>query len=394
MKNMLDKVDLQVDRIESRACLLHSPLVSVLMTTFNHERFIAQALDGILMQEVEFPYEVVIGEDKSTDRTREIVCEYQRMHPDKIRLRLSKENLYSQGLKPGWGVLHACRGKYIAMCEGDDYWTDPQKLQKQVAVLKNDPGLSFCFHNVEVINDTISEWGAESFFPVDGRKALFARPPDRIGVSDILEGNFIPTASVLVRSGVALPIPRWIGSLPAGDWGHFIHWLQQGAGAYLDELMGVYRIHKGGVWSGQGKWEIAFKGWEAYDTLFQNLGRDLHGGLERGREHLRTTFLNNLKGECTQRLQARRSLGEFREYIEKKAPPGLCPDPAGWRSIRAAAAEDAFYGAFHAGDGPDASRLLRELAKASPTWFLRRGSAGVVAELMRRGFRGKATPSK
>lgn len=371
---------------------MRMPLVSVYVITYNHARYVAQAIGSILMQEADFPVELVIGEDCSTDDTRAICEQYARANPDRIRLLPSERNLGVQA--NARRTYTACRGKYIAQCEGDDYWTDPKKLQKQVAVLEAEPSLSFCFHNVEVVREGSSSAKGESFYPVDGRKTLFARPPDRIGVNDILGGNFIATASVLARADAVLPVPRWIASLPAGDWGQFIHWLQQGAGAYLDELMGVYRMHAGGEWSGRNQWEIAFKGWEAYDILIQNLERDLHGGLERGREHLRTTFLNNLKGECTQRLQARRSLGEFREYIEKKAPPGLCPDPAGWRNIRAAAAEDAFYGAFHAGDWPDASRLLRELAKAWPSWFLRRGNAGVVAELMRRGFRGKATPSK
>ena len=372
--------------------MMNVPLVSVYMITYNHERFVAQAIESVLMQKTEFPVELVIGEDCSTDGTRAICEHYAREYPGRVRLLPSERNLGMQA--NARRTLEACSGKYIAMCEGDDYWTDPQKLQKQVDILANDSSLAFCFHNVEVIREGDSLAGGKSFFPAAGRKAMFARPPDRVALSDILGGNFISTLSVLARTDAVLPIPRWIDLLPAGDWGYFIHWLQQGAGAYLDELMGVYRMHAGGEWSGRNQWEIAFKGWESYDILIQNLERDLHGGLERGREHLRATFLNNLKGECTQRLRERRSLREFREYIEKKAPPGLCPDPAGWRSIRAAAAEDAFYGAFHAGDGPDASRLLRELAKASPTWFLRRGSVGVVAELMRRGFRGKATPSK
>ena len=115
----LKRIDNLVDKVEDWSRLPVEPLVSVYMITYNHEKFIAQALDGILMQEVDFPYEIVIGEDKSTDRTRAVVCEYQRRHPDKIRLHLSRENLFRQKLA-GLGPLAACRGKYIAMCEGDD----------------------------------------------------------------------------------------------------------------------------------------------------------------------------------------------------------------------------------------------------------------------------------
>lgn len=91
------------------------------------------------MQQTSFPYEIVIGDDRSTDRTREIVQDYQKCYPDKIQLRLAREKLYSQGLKQNIGVLNACRGKYIAMCEDDDYWTDPLKLQKQVDFLEAHP---------------------------------------------------------------------------------------------------------------------------------------------------------------------------------------------------------------------------------------------------------------
>ncbi len=371
---------------------MEDPKVSVWMITFNHERFVAQAIESVLMQKTEFPVELVIGEDCSTDGTRAICEHYAREYPGRVRLLPSERNLGMQA--NARRTLEACSGKYIAMCEGDDYWTDPQKLQKQVDILANDSSLAFCFHNVEVIREGDSLAGGKSFFPAAGRKAMFARPPDRVALSDILGGNFISTLSVLARTDAVLPIPRWIDLLPAGDWGYFIHWLQQGAGAYLDQIMGGYRMHAGGVWSGRNPWEIAFKGWKAYEILLSNLGRDLHAGLEKGRAHLLQTYLNNVKGECTQRLQTRRSLQEFREYIAKHAPPDLCPDPSVWRRIRAAAAEDAFYCAFHAGNWRDASRLLRKLAKAWPSWFLRRGSAGVVAELMRRRFRGNAMSPK
>ena len=105
MEHIITQINAQTDKVDDWSCLPEDPLVSVFMTTYNHGRFIAQALDGILMQEVDFSYEIVIGEDKSTDRTREIVCEYQRKHPAKIRLHLSKENLYSKNLKPGWAVM-------------------------------------------------------------------------------------------------------------------------------------------------------------------------------------------------------------------------------------------------------------------------------------------------
>jgi len=116
------------------------------MITYNHETYIREAIDSVLMQQVNFPYEIVIGEDHSTDATRTIVRDYQRRHPDKIRLRLSRENLYSRKLDPGTATHCACRGKYIALLEGDDYWTDPLKLQKQVDFMEAHTTCTYCGH--------------------------------------------------------------------------------------------------------------------------------------------------------------------------------------------------------------------------------------------------------
>ncbi len=138
-----------IDRVEDWSLLYRKPLVSVAVGTFNHEPYIRQCLDSVLMQQVSFDYEVVLWEDNSVDQTREIVLDYQQHHPDKIRLRLARENLYSQGIKLGTRDYY--RGKYIAMLEGDDCWTDPLKLQKQVDFLKANPDCSLCFHATEPV---------------------------------------------------------------------------------------------------------------------------------------------------------------------------------------------------------------------------------------------------
>ena len=124
--------------------------VSVLTITYNHEKYIAQAIESVLIQEVNFDYELVIGEDCSTDKTREIVIDYQRKYPHKIRLLLNEKNL---GMHRNFAqTYHACRGQYIAVLEGDDFWTSPHKLQKQVDFLDNNPDFAICFHNMQVIN--------------------------------------------------------------------------------------------------------------------------------------------------------------------------------------------------------------------------------------------------
>src|SRR5467141_3301249 len=132
--------------------------VSVLITTYNQEDFIAQAINSVLSQEVNFAYEIVIGEDASTDRTREMVLEFQAENPDKIRVLLrdpvaaERDRSAGVGGKRGFvNGLRACQGEYVALLECDAYWTDIQKLQKQVDFLENHPEYALCFHNATMV---------------------------------------------------------------------------------------------------------------------------------------------------------------------------------------------------------------------------------------------------
>jgi glycosyltransferase involved in cell wall biosynthesis len=131
--------DSPVTEISDPAVLAKEPLVSVWMTTYNHEPYITRSIEGVLMQETDFPTELVVGEDCSTDRTCEIVMEYQKRHPDTIRVITSDRNvgLFENDRR----VNRALRGKYVAFCEGDDYWVHPRKLQMQVDIMEADPGV-------------------------------------------------------------------------------------------------------------------------------------------------------------------------------------------------------------------------------------------------------------
>ena len=129
-------------------------MVSVVCTTFNHAEYIRQALDSFLIQETTFPYEIIVHDDASTDGTADIVREYQRDHPDKIRAILQSENQYSRGgFKPSFYAAKQSSGAYIALCEGDDYWSSPQKLQLQVEAMEKHPEIEFSFHNAMICQD-------------------------------------------------------------------------------------------------------------------------------------------------------------------------------------------------------------------------------------------------
>jgi len=142
MKEELSVSPLHPDEIPSvetsdPAVMCKQPLVTVKMLTYNHEPYIAQAIEGVLMQETGFPIELVIGEDCSTDRTREIVLGYQKRHPGAIRVLTSERNVGAS--RNSVRTALACRGAYIALCEGDDYWIHPRKLQMQVGIMEADP---------------------------------------------------------------------------------------------------------------------------------------------------------------------------------------------------------------------------------------------------------------
>jgi glycosyltransferase involved in cell wall biosynthesis len=223
--------------------------VSVLMITYNHERFIAQALDSVLMQQVDFDYEIVVGEDCSTDSTRQILIEYQKKYPEKIRLLLPGKNLGMIGNMVE--TCNACRGDYIALLEGDDLWTSPQKLQKQVDLLEAHPECSGCFHNVLMAHEGAPEKN-RLFHEAPLAKRFFA-------LKDILSSHFIPTCSTVFRAGMFTGFPDWYLEMPMGDWPLHILNAEHGPYAYLDEVMATYRIHGGGAWSGNSRLAILDK---------------------------------------------------------------------------------------------------------------------------------------
>ena len=131
------------------------PLVSISCITYNHEPYIVQALNGFLMQKTSFPFEVLVHDDASTDRTADIIREYEKKFPKIIKPIYQKENQYSKGftaVTATWNFPRA-QGKYIALCEGDDYWIDENKLQIQVDFLERNPEYTMCFHNAEVLNE-------------------------------------------------------------------------------------------------------------------------------------------------------------------------------------------------------------------------------------------------
>jgi glycosyltransferase involved in cell wall biosynthesis len=222
------------------------PVVSVACTTYNHEKYINQTIEGFLIQETIFPVEIIIHDDASTDGTAKIVRDYQLRYPNLIKTILQKKNQWQQGQKNLWTIIAAARSEFIAVCEGDDYWIHPLKLQRQVEFLRNHPEYPFCFHRVLVLNEETKDLRERDFGAPEGR-AEFC-------IDDLLgHSNFVATASVMFRKPVPPVMPAWFRESPYGDLPlHLWNLSRTGDGLFgrLPERMAVYRQHQGGMYSG------------------------------------------------------------------------------------------------------------------------------------------------
>ncbi len=219
------------------------PVVSVYMITYNHGNFIAQAIEGVLMQQTNFSVELVIGEDCSTDNTRQVCLEYKEKYPDRIKLVLSEKNL---GVgKNGLNTFAACLGKYIAICEGDDYWTDPLKLQKQVDFLESHPDYTICGGRYMVLEDGKPELREQDWM-IRGMKKY---PKGRtVNLNDYFDTYLLWMLTICVRRDCLSDMSKF--KLGKDDVLYSVA-LDHGKGFVFSDYFGVYRLHQGGVWTGK-----------------------------------------------------------------------------------------------------------------------------------------------
>lgn len=211
------------------------PKVSVLMITYNHEKYIAQAIESALMQELDAPYEIVIGEDCSIDNTLAICENFARQYPNKIRLLHRETNL---GMMNNFvATLNACKGEYIALLEGDDYWTVADKLACQVEFLELHKDYSICSHNVNMAHGD----------QVSNREWLGQDAQTELTLEDLLsKGSGGATCSLVFRKDALMPIPDWYPKQQGGDWSLQVLCASKGKMRYFPNSMGVFRRHSQG----------------------------------------------------------------------------------------------------------------------------------------------------
>ena len=217
--------------------------VSVFLITYKHEAFIAQAIESILAQKTNFDFEIIIGEDLSPDGTRAICEQYAKRYPGIITLLPGDRNYGPQGNTVR--TLRACKGRYIALCEGDDYWTDTHKLQKQVDFLEANFDFSICFSAVEIKDELGWNKPYEYYYP--------KLTKDVFTIEDFIlsEMNIIPTPTLLFRNVLPDPFPEFFTRAIAGDMGIQLFAADKGKAKYFPAPMAVYRNHAGGVTKSQ-----------------------------------------------------------------------------------------------------------------------------------------------
>ncbi|HHX69295.1 MAG TPA: glycosyltransferase [Gallicola sp.] len=223
------------------------PLVSICCITYNHEKYIRDAIEGFLMQETEFPFEIIIHDDASTDMTAAIIREYEKKYPELIKPIYQTENQYSKRRNaPLSASFKKAKGKYIALCEGDDYWTDPLKLQKQITEMEKNPECYISFHPATV------KWDDES--RADQVLSLHSEKNKIFTIEEVIlgSGEFIPTNSIVINKLAISRITSFFDlakEAPIGDYYIQILGAENGGALYLSDIMSVYRRGVSGSWS-------------------------------------------------------------------------------------------------------------------------------------------------
>ena len=226
---------------------MESILVSTALISYNQEQFVRQTLNGIASQKTEGKHEIVCGDDASKDNTLGIIAEYAQ--DSRIRILSTDSNL---GMHGNWArTIEACSGKYIAICEGDDVWIDPEKLQKQINLLEQNPKASACFSNANVIDN---DGNVGEYLYVNNLNNL-------LEAKHFFELNFnpIPTCTVVFRKSAFTGFPKEYYSSPFADWILHTLLIQTGPYIYLPEITSSYRQHAGGVWTGINEKKTAYQ---------------------------------------------------------------------------------------------------------------------------------------
>jgi glycosyltransferase involved in cell wall biosynthesis len=267
-----------------------TPLVSVSITSFNSEKWLARALDSVLAQRIDFPIEIVVGDDCSQDSSLMIAHAYRERHPNIIRVIAQNKNLGIQSNT--FETFGECRGKYIAWLDSDDCWTNPEKLATQVRVLEADPSISVCGHFVRWVTKE-GEVNRERYPSIS---------TGRYGLDEILRHNFLPTPSVVFRNGIQRGLPDWYFALKSlSDWPIWVLAAQAGEIVLLDCTMADYTLTPGSSMTSRGEMFWLQMDAEFYEQVESVLPARWHRLVraEKGKRYESMAYLLRQQGEFT-----------------------------------------------------------------------------------------------
>lgn len=227
-----------------------TPLVTVCCLAYNHEDMIAQAIEGVIKQKTNFAFELIVHDDASTDKTAEIIRSYAERYPEIIVPIIQKENQFFKCNLAKEYVNPKARGKYIAICEGDDYWTDSYKLQKQIDYMEANPRCTMTFHAVQQLN---SDGSFKKYYPLKKSGIVSAEEVIKRG------GMFCPSVSLVIRRDICEMWPEFRDAASIYDFPIQILSAINGEVYYMNDVMGVYRFCAKGSWTEAHKYETDYK---------------------------------------------------------------------------------------------------------------------------------------
>lgn len=235
------------------------PILTIICTSFNHEKYIKECLDGFVMQQTKFLFEIIVHDDASTDNTAEIVKEYETKYPNLFFNIYQSENQFTkEGVNIWYDImLPKARGKYIAICEGDDYWTDPLKLQRQVDFLESNRGFVFCTHRYKIFYENDNSFD-ENIYPLNKNSEDNVEINEDVFFKDWLSQ---PLSAVILKEDLMNSLSKYVYFKYYRDYHLFYFLLKRGKGICLSACSGVYRINDGGIFSGntrKDRMKVAF----------------------------------------------------------------------------------------------------------------------------------------
>lgn len=300
------------------------PLVSILCPTYNHESYLSRTLEGFILQKTNFNFEIIVHDDASTDGTVQIIKKYESKCPHLFTNIYQRQNQFSKSIEKVSQIMFAAaRGKYIALCEGDDYWIDPLKLQKQIEFLEQNPDYTGCSSNV--------------YEDVNGVQNLVNSGKNIISFDDVACGNGLYTCSLVFRN--IIKIPSWMSECRMGDWIISLQLTQRGLIYIFPEPMAVYRLHNTGIWNAKGKEQNLKDIVAAYNIFLREFDAQYKPALKAGAKQYYDQLLNLLAAKPSAEIfnwtgkaffkyydlkQTRYLLRYFRKAVfSRRSKPGL-----------------------------------------------------------------------